>query len=231
MRPGSDQPGHGGDAKYGQPYARAGQRVKVVPSSQGRGAVDQSADRGPRREMNGAVPPGQALDTRLRARRKQPQSLTPQHGLQGCQTCDELGLASPSATHRLPTPIPSAVDPHTVEQARCRASRWSAPLYERLGRPVPCLLGSAWVDGRRDGSPHLHTPPAGTRARAPPIPESSAPAGGIVLGRTRVPPRPPVGSSPINPSRQARGRRPGWSGRRQERRPGRRARAAGALMR
>ena len=40
-----------------------------------------------------------------------------------------------------PTPIPSAVDPHTVEQARCRASRWSAQLDERPGRPVPCLLG------------------------------------------------------------------------------------------
>lgn len=27
--------------------------------------------------------------------------------------------------------IPSAVDPHIVERAWFRASRWSAPLYER----------------------------------------------------------------------------------------------------
>ncbi|GHJ91060.1 hypothetical protein SNE510_05790 [Streptomyces sp. NE5-10] len=40
---------------------------------------------------------------------------------------------------------------------------------------MPCLLGSAWVDGRRDGSPHRYTPPAGTRPRAPPIPESERP--------------------------------------------------------
>ena len=49
-------------------------------------------------------------------------------------------------------PIPSAVDPHTVERAWFLASRWSAPLYERPGRQGPRLLGSAWVDGRRDGS-------------------------------------------------------------------------------
>lgn len=30
-----------------------------------------------------------------------------------------------------PAPIPSAFDPHTVERAWFRASRWSAPLYER----------------------------------------------------------------------------------------------------
>ncbi|CAM5726784.1 hypothetical protein STENM223S_07037 [Streptomyces tendae] len=50
-----------------------------------------------------------------------------------------------------PTPIPSAVDPHTVERAWPLASRWSAPLYERPGRQGSRLLGSAWVDGRRDG--------------------------------------------------------------------------------
>ena len=48
--------------------------------------------------------------------------------------------------------IPSAVDPHTVERAWSVASRWSAPLYERPGRHGPRLLGSAWVDGGRDGS-------------------------------------------------------------------------------
>jgi len=31
-----------------------------------------------------------------------------------------------------PAPVPSAVDPHTVERAWFLASRWSAPLYERL---------------------------------------------------------------------------------------------------
>lgn len=51
-----------------------------------------------------------------------------------------------------PAPIPSAVDPHTVERAWFMASRWSAPLYERPGRHGPRLLDSAWVDGGRDGS-------------------------------------------------------------------------------
>ncbi|GLV90748.1 hypothetical protein Slala04_22020 [Streptomyces lavendulae subsp. lavendulae] len=55
------------------------------------------------------------------------------------------------------TPIPSAISPHAVEQAQCRVSGWSMPLYEQPGRPMPCLLGSAWVDGRWDGSaPLLH---------------------------------------------------------------------------
>jgi hypothetical protein len=30
-----------------------------------------------------------------------------------------------------PAPIPSAFDPHVVERSWFRASRWSAPLYER----------------------------------------------------------------------------------------------------
>lgn len=30
-----------------------------------------------------------------------------------------------------PAPFPSAFDPHTVERAWFRASRWSAPLYVR----------------------------------------------------------------------------------------------------
>lgn len=34
--------------------------------------------------------------------------------------------------HSPPAPIPSAVDPRTVERAWPLASRWSAPLYERL---------------------------------------------------------------------------------------------------
>lgn len=79
-------------------------------------------------------------------------------------------------------PIPSAVDPHTVEQARCLASRWSAPLYERPGRQVPCLLGSAWVDGGRDGSSPRTPPTARSRRRRPLHPGAGrSPAGGTVL--------------------------------------------------
>jgi hypothetical protein len=82
--------------------------------------------------------------------------------------CD---LASPGQPHAYLNPpptsasIPSAVGPHIVERAWFMASRWSAPLYERPGRHEPRLLGSAWVDGGRDGST-LRTPPtAGTRER------------------------------------------------------------------
>jgi integrase len=49
--------------------------------------------------------------------------------------------------------IPSAVDPHIVERAGPRASRWSARLDERPWRPGAGLLGFAWVDGGRDGDP------------------------------------------------------------------------------
>ncbi len=88
-----------------------------------------------------------------------------------------------------PTPIPSAVDPHTVEQARCRASRWSASLYERPGRPVPCLLGLSWVDGGRDGSsPPPHPTGRHPRAAPPPSRSRSAPAGGMSV-REREPRR------------------------------------------
>jgi hypothetical protein len=83
------------------------------------------------------------------------------------------------ATLRLPSRLPSA---HTyVERARCRASRWSAPLYERPGRPVPCLLGLSWVDGRRDGSSPTSTM-RGQHARTAPPPSRSlsAPAGGSI---------------------------------------------------
>lgn len=83
-----------------------------------------------------------------------------------------------------PAPIPSAVDPHTVERAWFRASRWSAPPYERPGRPGPRLLGFAWVDGGRDGS----TPRTPQRARGrrwrPLHPGAGrSPAGGIVFDR------------------------------------------------
>jgi hypothetical protein len=90
----------------------------------------------------------------------------------------------PTATFSPPAPIPSAVDPHTVERAWFRASRWSAPLYERPGRPGPRLLGSAWVDGGRDGST-LSTPlRARGRRRRPLHPGAGrSPAGGIVLDR------------------------------------------------
>jgi hypothetical protein len=116
------------------------------------------------------------------------------------------------ATNATSAPIPSAVDPHTVERAWFRASRWSAPLYERPGRPGPRLLGSAWVDGGRDGS----IPRTPLRARS----------------RERRPLHPGVGRSPAGGSRSDHGGsrvavvllafgsllyarpgpRPGWSG-------------------
>lgn len=79
---------------------------------------------------------------------------------------------------QLPSRLPST---HThVERTRCRASRWSAPLYERPGRPVPCLLGLSWVDGRRDGSSPPQ-PSTGRHPRTAPRPSrsQSAPAGGM----------------------------------------------------
>jgi hypothetical protein len=79
-------------------------------------------------------------------------------------------------------PIPSAVDPHTVERAWFMASRWSAPLYERPGRHGPRLLGSAWVDGGRDGSTPRTPLRARGRERRPLHPGvGRSPAGGIVL--------------------------------------------------
>lgn len=79
-------------------------------------------------------------------------------------------------------PIPYAVDPHTVERAWFLASRWSAPLYERPGRQGPRLLGSAWVDGVRDGSPHArhHGHAVGDGAPSIPVP-ADPPPGGIFL--------------------------------------------------
>jgi len=52
--------------------------------------------------------------------------------------------------------IPSAVVPHNVERVCPLVSRWSAQLDERPGHQGARLLGSAWDDGRRDGSPHLN---------------------------------------------------------------------------
>lgn len=76
-----------------------------------------------------------------------------------------------------PAPIPSAVDPHAVERAWSMASRWSAPLYERPGRHGPRLLGFAWVDGGRDGSPLTrHNGPAiGDGAPSIPVPADPPP--------------------------------------------------------
>lgn len=81
-----------------------------------------------------------------------------------------------------PAPIPSAVDPHTVERAWFMASRWSAPLYERPGRPGPRLLGSAWVGGGRDGSSPRTPLRTRCRERRPLHPGAGrSPAGGIAL--------------------------------------------------
>jgi hypothetical protein len=79
-----------------------------------------------------------------------------------------------------PAPIPSAFGPHIVERAWFMASRWSAPLYERPGRHGPRLLGSAWVEGGRDGSPR-RSPRSGRHSRRVPRPSRSlsAPAGGM----------------------------------------------------
>ena len=82
-----------------------------------------------------------------------------------------ITLPEPQLT---PAPIPSAVDPHTVERAWFLASRWSAPLYERPGRQGPRLLGSAWVDGGRDGSPQ-RTPSMGPRSGTAPPPSRCRP--------------------------------------------------------
>ncbi|MFG2636228.1 tyrosine-type recombinase/integrase [Streptomyces sp. NPDC048362] len=62
----------------------------------------------------------------------------------------------PTTHPELPSRPPSTHT--TVERAWSMASRWSAPLYERPGRQGPRLLGSAWVDGGRDGS-SPRTPP------------------------------------------------------------------------
>jgi hypothetical protein len=55
------------------------------------------------------------------------------------------------------------------------ASRWSAPLYERPGRHGPRLLGFAWVDGGRDGSPAHATHGAAVGDGAPSIPVPADP--------------------------------------------------------
>ncbi|KAF2778914.1 hypothetical protein STPH1_3576 [Streptomyces sp. OM5714] len=100
------------------------------------------------------------------------------------QSCDWPALIEPPQPTTSPAPIPSAVDPHTVERAWFRASRWSAPLYERPGRPGPRLLGSAWVDGGRDGSTPRTPQRARGRRRRPLHPGAGrSPAGGIVLDR------------------------------------------------
>lgn len=134
-----------------------------------------------------------------------------------------LIAARPTGTHPLsPASIPYAVDPHTVERAWFMASRWSAPLYERPGRHGPRLLGSAWVDGVRDGSaPHA---PLRTRSRErrPLHPGAGrSPAGGIVL-TAAAPVRAAIDSWPLARCYR-RGTGPGraGAGRRQERRPGR----------
>lgn len=54
-----------------------------------------------------------------------------------------IGVSSASnPPSRPPTAIPSAADPHTVERARARATRWSALPDVRPCRPGPGLLGS-----------------------------------------------------------------------------------------
>lgn len=98
-----------------------------------------------------------------------------------------MGLHAARGAHLLnpplsPAAIPYAVDPHTVEQAWFLASRWSAPLYERPGRQGPRLLGSAWVDGVRDGSAWPTPQRTHGRQWRPLHPGAGrSPAGGTVL--------------------------------------------------
>lgn len=96
-------------------------------------------------------------------------------------------LTEPRNPPPSPASIPSAVDPHTVERAWFMASRWSAPLYERPGRHGPRLLGSAWVDGGRDGSSPRTPLRTRSRVRRPLHPGvGRSPAGGIVLTAVRA---------------------------------------------
>ncbi|SEC45427.1 hypothetical protein SAMN05216482_3368 [Streptomyces sp. PAN_FS17] len=58
-----------------------------------------------------------------------------------------------------------------------RASRWSAPRTNGPGRHGPRLLGSAWVDGGRDGSTPRTPPRTRSREWPPSIPVPAAPEG------------------------------------------------------
>ncbi len=128
-------------------------------------------------------------------------------------------------------PIPSAVDPHTVERAWFMASRWSAPLYERPGRHGPRLLGSAWVGGGRDGSSPRTPLRTRSRKRRPLHPGAGrSPAGGIAL-TVRRPMRSSTHGHRPYPHVGARRRSVRGAGRRQERsaqRSRERARRSGA---
>jgi hypothetical protein len=89
------------------------------------------------------------------------------------------------------------------------ASRWSAPLYERPGRHGPRLLGSAWVDGRRDGSSPAHATIRPALANgAPSISEPERPRRRLVLTVAVVRP----GSTQGRNSLAAPGARPGAEG-------------------
>lgn len=85
----------------------------------------------------------------------------------------------PAATTYPPAPIPSAVDPHTVERAWALASKWSAPLNEDLdarGHARSTLSGP--MAGRM-GAPPAHATPRPHSQTAPhPSRSLSAPAGG-----------------------------------------------------
>ena len=88
-------------------------------------------------------------------------------------------------TPRLPSRLPSTHTP--VKQTCALVPRWSALLDERPWRQGTGLLGSAWVDGRRDGS---HPPAITRRSRAGTAARSrcrSAPAGGILPRQRRSP--------------------------------------------
>ncbi len=135
-----------------------------------------------RQSLSQYDPPGHESFSGLRRRtRVRPDAETPVR----IRALATLGTSTPlrNAPHLNPpltrAPIPYAVGPHTVGRAWFMASRWSAPLYERPGRHGPRLHGSAWVDGRRDGSTLAHaTARRHSRTAPPPSRSLSAPAGG-----------------------------------------------------
>ncbi len=135
-----------------------------------------------------------------------------------------LGSADPQhrpTTHLLlPSRLPST---HTyVERARCRASIWSTPLHERPRCRVCSACPGSMADGR--GVPRLNHPRPAPAHGAPAIPEPERPRRRHSLTRTsRTRPGHIMAHHPSTRAvRRAAGGRAG-AGRRQERRPGRRA--------
>lgn len=101
-------------------------------------------------------------------------SYLPPQAAMARKVAEVLALSPARFSHHSPQ-LPSRPPPtHThVERAWSMASRWSALLYERPGRHGPRLLGFAWVDGGRDGSPPRATP--GPEPQTVPLPSRCRP--------------------------------------------------------